>query len=90
MGGQTNAHNEEQSGMILFKTLTKKFVKDGALQFQKFCVNFAQFYALVSMRLFRLGCLKFCAQSVLRMFTGVHKMQRMVLALPFVMLQGWQ
>jgi hypothetical protein len=30
--------------MILFKVLTKKFVKDGASQFQKFRINFHKFH----------------------------------------------
>jgi hypothetical protein len=41
--------------MILFKMLTKQFVKDGDSQFQNFCVNFLKFHALFSMRLSQLG-----------------------------------
>jgi hypothetical protein len=37
--------------MVLFKVLTKKFVKDGTSQFQKFLVNFHKFRALFCMRL---------------------------------------
>jgi hypothetical protein len=42
--------------MNLFKVLTKKFVKDGTSQFQKFHVTFHKFHTLFSMRLsVRLG-----------------------------------
>jgi hypothetical protein len=52
-----NVHDEEQNGRPsvvgadLFKVLAKKFVKNGASQFQKFRVNFHQFHAVFSMRL---------------------------------------
>jgi hypothetical protein len=55
--GRTNAHDEERNGWpsvvsdILFKMLTKKFVKDSASQFQNFRVNFHTFHALFSTRL---------------------------------------
>jgi hypothetical protein len=41
--------------MILLKVLTKKFVKDGASQFQNFRVNFHKFHALFSTRLSQVG-----------------------------------
>jgi hypothetical protein len=41
--------------MILFKVLTKKLVKDGALQFQNFHVNFHTFHSLFSTRLSQIG-----------------------------------
>jgi hypothetical protein len=47
--GRTNVPEEERSGRphvvsdILFKVLAKKFVKDGASQFQNFRVNFHNF-----------------------------------------------
>jgi hypothetical protein len=59
--GWTDVHNEEQSGWPsvasdeLVQVLTKKFVKDGALQFQNFHVNFPKFYALFFTRLTQLG-----------------------------------
>jgi hypothetical protein len=65
--------------------LTKKFVKDGAGQFQNFCVNFHKFRALFSAKLSLLGWTfwKFCARWVRKMLTGVHKMQRMASALNY-------
>jgi hypothetical protein len=60
-GGRTNVHDEEQSGQPsvvsddFFKVLTKKYVKDGASQFQNFHVNFQKFHALFSMILSYLG-----------------------------------
>jgi hypothetical protein len=39
----------------LVQNVTKKFVKDGALQFQNFRVNFHKFHALFSTRLSQLG-----------------------------------
>jgi hypothetical protein len=62
--GRTNVHDEDRSGrpaissewwMILFKVLTKKFVKDGASQFQNFRVNFHRFCALFCAVLSQLG-----------------------------------
>jgi hypothetical protein len=44
-----------KSEVILFKVLTKKFVKGGASQFQNFHVNFHKFYALFCTRLSLLG-----------------------------------
>jgi transposase len=47
--GQTYVHNEERSGRPsvvnadLVKVSTKKFMKDGASQFQTFRVNFHKF-----------------------------------------------
>jgi hypothetical protein len=41
--------------MILFKVLTKKFVKDGASQFQNIRVNFHTFHTLFSARLSQIG-----------------------------------
>jgi hypothetical protein len=40
---------------ILIKVLTKKFMKDGASQFQNFHVNFHKFNAPFSTRLSQLG-----------------------------------
>jgi hypothetical protein len=40
--------------MILFKVLTKKYVKDGASQFTNFHVNFHKFQALSYTRLSQL------------------------------------
>jgi hypothetical protein len=41
--------------MILSKVLTKKFVKEGASQFQNFRVNFHKFHVLFSMKLSELA-----------------------------------
>jgi hypothetical protein len=55
--GSTNAHDKERNGWpsvvsdILFKMLTKKFVKDSASQFQTSPMNFHTFRALFSARL---------------------------------------
>jgi hypothetical protein len=55
--GRTNVHDEERNGglsvvcAILFKMLTKKFLKDGDSQFQNFRVNFHKFHALFCTRL---------------------------------------
>jgi hypothetical protein len=40
---------------LLFKMLTKQFVKDGASEFQNFRVNFHKFHALFSTILSQLG-----------------------------------
>jgi hypothetical protein len=48
--------------------LTKKFVKDGASQFQNFRGNFCKFHT----------------RWVLKMLTGAHKMQRTASALTFL------
>jgi hypothetical protein len=69
--------------MILFKVLTKKFVKDNASQFQNFSCEFPQVSCTVSYEIIkiRLGYHhKFCARWVPKMLTGVHKTQRMALA----------
>jgi hypothetical protein len=60
MGEQMFTIKSEEVGwpsvvMILFKVLTRKFVKDGASQFQNFCVNYHKFHALVSTTLSQLG-----------------------------------
>jgi hypothetical protein len=43
------------SVMILFKVLSKKFVKNKASQSQSFRVNFHKFHTLFSVRLSQLG-----------------------------------
>jgi transposase len=59
--GRTNVHDEERSGRPsvvsddLVQTVAKQFVKDGASQFQNFCVNFRTFHALFSTRLSQIG-----------------------------------
>jgi hypothetical protein len=68
----------------LVEVLTKKSVKDGASRFQNFHVNFHKFQALFSTRfIVRLDYHKLCARCVPKMLTGVHKTQRMALALTF-------
>jgi hypothetical protein len=71
--------------MILLKVLTKEFVEDGTSQFQNFLVNFHKFHTLLSKRLSQLGWTirSFAQDGVLKMLMGVHKMQRMALALTF-------
>jgi hypothetical protein len=49
--------------IILFKVLTKKFVKDSASQFQNFCVNFHKSHTLF--------CTRFSQASLSQ---GMHKM----------------
>jgi hypothetical protein len=41
--------------VILYKVLTKKFMKDGDSEFQNFLVNFLKFHTLFSTRLLQLG-----------------------------------
>jgi hypothetical protein len=55
--GRKNIHDEERSDRPteVLKVLTKKFVKDGASQFQNLLVNFHKFHALFSTRLSQLG-----------------------------------
>jgi transposase len=59
--GRTNVQDEERSGRPsvvsddLFKMLTKKFVKDGASQFQNFRVHLHKFRQLFPTRLSQLG-----------------------------------
>jgi hypothetical protein len=66
--------------MILFKVLTKQFVKDGASQFQNFPYKSSQIsrtvlYEIITVRLSYHH--KLCARWVLKMLTGAHKTQRM-------------
>jgi hypothetical protein len=72
--------------MILFKVLTKKLVKDGASQCQNFYINFHIFCAHCPLwdHHSRLGYHKFCARWISEILTGVHKTQRMALALAFL------
>jgi hypothetical protein len=70
---------------VLFKVLTKKFVKDGTSRFQNFSVNFHKcscsvLYEIITIRL---GCHKICSRWVPKMHTGVHKMQRMAFGFYF-------
>jgi hypothetical protein len=58
-------------------------VKDGASQFQNFCVNFHKFYALSSMRLSQVRLSEVLARWVPKILTGAHKMQRLASALTF-------
>jgi hypothetical protein len=60
--------------MILFKVLTKKFVTDGASQFQN----------LHKIIIVGLGYHKFCTRRVLKILTSEHKMQKMASALTFL------
>jgi hypothetical protein len=69
MGGRTDVPNEERSSRpaILFRVLAKKFVKDGASQFQKFHVNVHKFHALFFTRLSQSGkAITNVAQDVFR------------------------
>jgi hypothetical protein len=55
-----NVHDEEGSGQPsvgndLVQSVDKKFVNDGASQFQTFHVNLRKFHALPSVRLSQLG-----------------------------------
>jgi transposase len=60
--GRTNVHDEKRSGrpsvvsddLVRSVDQTKKIVKDGASQFQKFHVNFHKFHAFFSTRLSQL------------------------------------
>jgi hypothetical protein len=60
-GGGGNVQNEERSGGpsvvcdYLVQSVDKKFVKDGALQFQNFRVNCHKFRALFPTRLSQFG-----------------------------------
>jgi hypothetical protein len=58
----------------LVQVLTRKFVKDGASQFQNFRVNFHNHYEIITVRQ---GYHKFCSKWVPKMLTRVHKTQRM-------------
>jgi hypothetical protein len=54
--GQTNEQTfMMKSEVVMFKMLTKIFVKDGASQFENFYMNFLKFHALFSTRLSQLG-----------------------------------
>jgi hypothetical protein len=71
--------------MILFKAVTKIFVKDGNSQFQNFCVNFHKFHALFCIRQSITvwpDYYNFGARRVTKMLTNVHKTE-IVLALTF-------
>jgi hypothetical protein len=68
--------------MILFKVLTKKFVKAGASQVQNFYVNFHKFHALLCViTIVRVSYHKFWARWVLKMLMDMHKTQRTASAL---------
>jgi hypothetical protein len=71
--------------MILFKLLTKKSVKDSALQFQILRVNFHKFHARFSRRLSQLeeAIRSFVQDGFQKMLKGAHKMQRMGLGFNF-------
>jgi hypothetical protein len=58
--------------------LTKKFVKDGASQFQNYHVNFHKFQALFSMKLSQLSyaVTRFEQDGFRKMLKGAHKTQR--------------
>jgi hypothetical protein len=59
---------------IFFKVLTKKFVKDGASQFQNFRVNFHKFHAVIyEIITASLSYYKFTARFVPKMITVAHK-----------------
>jgi hypothetical protein len=66
--------------MILFKVLTKKFVKDRDSQFHNIRVNFHKIHALFSTRVLQLGIdyHKFSEKG-----HGCAQMQRMASASPF-------
>jgi hypothetical protein len=70
--------------MILFKVLIKKFVKDGASQFQNVRVNFHKFHALFPTRLSQLGkATASCAQDGFRKCSRVRTKRREWLRLTF-------
>jgi hypothetical protein len=64
-------------------------MEDGATQFENFYVNFHKFHSLFYMRLSQLGWAITCfvQGEFERMLTGAHKMQRMALALTFLLEQ---
>jgi hypothetical protein len=66
--------------MILFKVLTKKFVKDSATQFQNFHVNFHKLHSLFSKRLSQ-ARLSQVLRNVGSELTGAHKTQKMASSL---------
>jgi hypothetical protein len=72
--------------MILFRGLTKNFVKDGTSLFQNILVNFHKFHTLLSTRLSQLGwdIITSFAKIVPKMLTGAQKVQRMASALTFL------
>jgi hypothetical protein len=59
--GRTNIHDEERSGQPsvvsddLVRSVDNEFVKDGASQFQNYCLNFHTFHAQFSTRLLQIG-----------------------------------
>jgi hypothetical protein len=59
---------------VLVKVLTKKFIKDGASQFQKLRVSLRKFHEIITVRLYYHKC---CARWVQKILMGVHKTQRM-------------
>jgi hypothetical protein len=78
--GQTNVYNEEQYGRPsvvsdLVELLIRKFVKDGASQFQNFHVNIHKLHALLCKIItVRRSYHEFCARWLPEMLTGGHKM----------------
>jgi hypothetical protein len=76
--GRTNVHDEKRSGQQsivsddLVKVLNKKFVKDDASQFQKFCVNLSKFHILFSMILSQARLSQVLCKMGFKMLMGVH------------------
>jgi hypothetical protein len=89
---QTNVHNEEQSGQPsvvcddLVQSVNQKICERQCFTISELSYEFPQISLAVLYEIItvRLGYHKFCARWVLKMLTGVHKMQRMASALTFL------
>jgi hypothetical protein len=90
--GRTNVCNEEQSGRPAVcsewwscsKCWPQNLLKRELHNFRSFMWISANFTYCSVRHYHRLGCHKFCARWVQKMFTGMHKTQRMALVLNFL------
>jgi hypothetical protein len=88
--GRRNVHNEEQSDRSsvvrddYIQSVQQIFVKDGAAQFQNFCVNFHKLHVLFSTKLSQLGyAITSFAQDGFQKCSGVYTKYRERLGFDF-------
>jgi hypothetical protein len=87
-----NVHDEEQCGQQsvvsddLVQSVDQKRFSNDRFTISELSREFPQISRPVRNEIItvRLGCHKFCARWVLKMLTGVHRMQRMALILTFL------
>jgi hypothetical protein len=85
--GRTGVHDEERSGQLsvvsdyLVQSVDQKICERQRFTFSKLSCEFPQISRTVVYEIttVRLGCHKFCARWAPKIFTGVHRTQRMAL-----------